>query len=431
MLSNRNQTMILDKSQKDALQQYLMDPHNSVDFDENFNYDDADYTNLNYEALVFESGSMALYSDGLRDAFESIDAKKATQQAEINICNTSPTANGSLQYGLSVCETPAIGLHDRDITMENSQARLEPTSAHINSDILATPNVLIAPVPMAGLIFANRVQAQQAFSRREVPYNWQPPQKDITIPQEEADRKTYIAQLMEAFTDTSQCQDPDGVPSLQEQWTGVAQGHSLYTSDQMETVCWKLLEIAMNLHHWGPGSLHIYDQSKFKLIHKSRKLKFAERIELLCDLMRLSKARCVTFLDFDDLEMTVGSPAQVISMTKTNKKQNRKRQELILEGRAQLKTKEDVAVHNVEASKQSAHIVDGADLFGFINLPDSRLTFHQQTLGPTLSTAAVNQLIGPMNTYTPQPKQGVKRRLGDSDNEDDDEAFQYSNKRRH
>ncbi|KAF2822422.1 hypothetical protein CC86DRAFT_261829, partial [Ophiobolus disseminans] len=183
------------------------------------------------------------------------------------------------------------------------------------------------------LQFANGIKAEQAFSRRQIPSSWQPPVKDATIPQNQADREKYIAQMVAAIVDTRSCHDSDTNESYQERWAEIAQGRSTYTSQNIETVCWKLLSVAEKLHQHGPEILRVFDENKLHTIHKSRNLDFAQRILFICDLMRLSKSRCEILLGLDNLEMTVGAPAQMLYMAKTNKKTNLKRQEYLLEGR--------------------------------------------------------------------------------------------------
>jgi hypothetical protein len=107
--------------------------------------------------------------------------------------------------------------------------------------------------------------------------------------------------------------------------------------------CEKLLDVAEHLHRHGPSSLRIYDSSKLRTISQSRNLTFARRIESLCALLRLSKSRC-------DMVM----PAYVISMIKSNKKQNVNRQDLICNSRSWWEVESGTMAH------QQSH-VDVAD----------------------------------------------------------------------
>ncbi|KAF2029452.1 hypothetical protein EK21DRAFT_20542, partial [Setomelanomma holmii] len=200
-----------------------------------------------------------------------------------------------------------------------------------------------APTTEPVLHFANYAEALAGFASREVAHNWQSPRDDQTIPKTQKDRAKYIIQLLAAFMNISACHDSDTVKSFQVRWANIANSQSAYTREQMETVCWKLLDIAIALHERGPVVLNIFDDAKLATVRKSRNFTFAERIQYICELLRLSKSRCETLLGWDDMDMTVAAPAQMISMAKTNKKQNVKRQEYLLKGRAKLKNQGEQA----------------------------------------------------------------------------------------
>jgi hypothetical protein len=219
----------------------------------------------------------------------------------------------------------------------------QPASLY-NSSISAL-NTSVVPasnIAIAGLLFANYDQAQQAFSQRHVPHNWQPPRSDGSIPTNQTDREKYIVQLMAAFLDISKCSDSDTVKTYQQHWTGTTQDHTDTGYQDLETACWKILEVAEALHRVGPRCLHIFDKHKFRLAYKSRSMRFSQRIQALCDLLRLSKARCSRLLDFDELENTVAAPQYIHRLCEGNKHDNRKRQEILIEGRMQIKEDEHV-----------------------------------------------------------------------------------------
>ncbi|KAH7092502.1 hypothetical protein FB567DRAFT_625486 [Paraphoma chrysanthemicola] len=121
----------------------------------------------------------------------------------------------------------------------------------------------------------------------------------------------------------------------------------------IETVCWAMLDMATALHERGPVVLRVFDDSKLKNAHNSRKLTLAQRIGFICDLLRLKKSRCETLLNYDDIDMTIAAPAQMIAMAKTNKKQNIKRQTVLVSGRETLMVKGRLAAKGA--------IVDGEE----------------------------------------------------------------------
>ncbi|KNG44020.1 hypothetical protein TW65_09101 [Stemphylium lycopersici] len=188
-----------------------------------------------------------------------------------------------------------------------------------------------------GLAFGNLAQAEAAMSQRHIEKNWHAPENDDTIPNTDTERAAYVFSLLEAMKDTSKCEDRSRNSTFQNRWVANAPYEPL--PDQMEKVCWKIVDVAEKLHIHGPASLSIYDPQALTSVFKSRLLTFKERIEHTCHLMRLSKARCFHILKGENIETTVGSPVQRINGTKVNKDQNGKRQQIMEEGRPLWKKK--------------------------------------------------------------------------------------------
>lgn len=293
MSSPYSQGCYMSTAQQDALEQYLENPRNADGFVEDFDYDNLVYEDVNYDIADLEVSPMLDYSLGLQDAFNSVNA-----------------ANAGL-----------------------------PSEKYESAPLLAPQSLTIPSAPIAGLQFANHSQARKAFAQRKVAHDWQSPRNDSTIPNNQADREKYIVELMAAFIDISRCHDSKTVDSFQERWVGIAEGRSPYTREQMETVCWLILDIALALHERGPVALYVFDESKLRNAYKSRNLTFAKRVECICELMRLSKWRCELLLDCDDLDMVVATPVQMIGIAKTNKNQNFTRQAYLAAGRAKLNGK--------------------------------------------------------------------------------------------
>ncbi|KAJ4364126.1 hypothetical protein N0V83_009581 [Neocucurbitaria cava] len=201
------------------------------------------------------------------------------------------------------------------------------------------------PAPTAQLQFANYAQSQQAVATHPLPHNWRAPLNDPTLPNNVDDQSYYVAQLVAAFMDITQCIDSEDVDSFQEHWETLASGRpSPYTEEMMEIISWQLVTIAEDLHRQGPISLGVYDATKLKNAKKSQKLTFGARIQQICTLLRLSKARCETCLKGDGLEMIVATPVLLVAQTKGNKNQNQGRQGVLVAGR-KTKKKGKIAVH--------------------------------------------------------------------------------------
>lgn len=200
-----------------------------------------------------------------------------------------------------------------------------------------------APVSSATrrrLRFANLAQAEAAMADRKVEHNWTPPVDDATLPETDSDRIEWVVELLNAMEDISVCNDKKDSDTFKNRW---ANPHTQFHNPQaMEKVCWKLLNIAERLHHAGPAVLEVYDSTAMKDVKKSRDLKFGNRMEAICQLLRHSKARCDKLMKGEGLDLAVGCPLQKLSLSIMNHGQNNKRQQYIEEGRVKIKGKDNV-----------------------------------------------------------------------------------------
>jgi hypothetical protein len=60
---------------------------------------------------------------------------------------------------------------------------------------------------------------------------------------------------------------------------------------------------------------------------------FGQRIDTICEVMRLCKGRCDKLMKGGELVLYVANPAEILSTSKTNRTQNDKRQVFLGEGR--------------------------------------------------------------------------------------------------
>jgi len=180
------------------------------------------------------------------------------------------------------------------------------------------------PHSQGHLQFANQAQAGQAALTTVLKWDFEPPPNDKTIPQDNTQQAHYVRLLTAAFHDTSSSIN-QGLGPWQQHWPAFAVGDSHYPPQLIETACWQLVAIAVALHTHGPRAFCIFDNSKMQFIHRSRKQTFATRIDLMCEALRLSKARCETVLKGESLEMFVGTAAQTIAQSRNMKKTNIKR----------------------------------------------------------------------------------------------------------
>jgi len=68
-------------------------------------------------------------------------------------------------------------------------------------------------------------------------------------------------------------------------------------------------------------------------VYKYRDLTFSARIDKVCELMRISKARCGNLLKFEGLEMVVATAPLLIRQTRSNYHHNRNRQDDLVAGK--------------------------------------------------------------------------------------------------
>jgi hypothetical protein len=202
------------------------------------------------------------------------------------------------------------------------------------------PHPVLAP-PEAkpyGLTFRNLAEAKENI-HCHIESDWLPPGNDGTIPTTDQERAAYVSELLSAMKDTSTCSDNrDKARFIKCCTPGTTKA---FRPEQLEKVCWQLVNIAEKLHVNGPLSLSIYERTALDTVRKSRFLTFARRMHHLCALLRLSKSRCFSLLKGENLETTVGAPAQRYSGTLVNDHQNGNRQKYIKEGRSAVKGKEE------------------------------------------------------------------------------------------
>ncbi|KAF2623116.1 hypothetical protein BU25DRAFT_451553 [Macroventuria anomochaeta] len=180
-----------------------------------------------------------------------------------------------------------------------------------------------------GLTFANLRQAETSMTTRYLESDWQAPSPDNTVPNTHQDRAKYVVMMFNAFQDTSECKDNQEGFSFLKRW--LRPGY--YNVQEMEKVCWHMLDIAERLHAHGPYATNIYCQDALKKLKASRGLTFEQRIVAICDMLKLSKFLCDNLMKGEGIEALVGAPKQKMSGAKTMMVQNQKRQKWIAFGR--------------------------------------------------------------------------------------------------
>jgi hypothetical protein len=141
--------------------------------------------------------------------------------------------------------------------------------------------------------------------------------------------------MYEAYVDIIQCIDRATVPNFDSFFATLSSNPSTspITPFEISTICWNLLTIAIDLHTRGPVCLNVYDPAKLKNVYKYRKLEFSERIAKICELLRISKARCNSLLRLVGLGMVVATAPALCRQTMSNHLHNSRRQTDLIIGK--------------------------------------------------------------------------------------------------
>ncbi|CAN9176501.1 unnamed protein product [Alternaria sp. RS040] len=230
-----------------------------------------------------------------------------------------------------------------------------PAQAQVSAQ---TTQPVAAAVPSA-IGFKGFVEAKQAAVTRVILHNYTPPVNDSSLPKDDDDatRKVYIRQMYDAYVDITQCIDRATVANFDSHFATLSSNPptSPITPVMISTICWHLLTIAIELHTRGPVSLNIYDPAKLKNIYTHRSLTFKARIDAVCELLKLSKARCARLLKLDGLDMVVANAPMLCRQTKANHSSNGHRQSYLAAGN------DAVAGKKRDASEMNSEEVEKTD----------------------------------------------------------------------
>lgn len=200
---------------------------------------------------------------------------------------------------------------------------------HANQSAIGSSTQSSSQTPLPGLAFASLRGAETAMATRFLENDWTPPTDDESIPSTSVEQSEYVLLMLNALKDPSNCKDNKKGYSYVKRWTGTG----YYDIQEMEKVCWQMLEVAERLHAEGPRSLNFYCEEALKKVKASRNLTFEQRIDAVCAVLRFSKNQCDKLMKNEGIEALVGAPVQKMSGAQTMVSQNKKRQKWILKGR--------------------------------------------------------------------------------------------------
>jgi hypothetical protein len=310
---------------------------------------------------------------------DTVDVTRSFQEPQQTMKHTHQIAEQDSDQGLasSILPSPTPNDHGVDPRTENhvsSYAAQSALSSSIHVSQERTQNIPMAttqfellrpqqrkdaqmdpeqfqrPASSSGLTYSSLAHARAVIAQRPVEHDWQPDHEDQTIPRTNQQREAYVLQLLNAMNDTSEARDSKGKNTpFNNRW--VLRSHDqnhFYKMDEMEAVCWDILDLAERLHAHGPIALSIYDPAALGEVRKSKSLTFDKRIGFVCQAMRMSKARCDSLMKGDGLATLVGSPSLKVRGTHLQKNQNARRAETIEKGRQVEKAERDMMnLHNL------------------------------------------------------------------------------------
>ncbi|KAH9862832.1 hypothetical protein J1614_010925 [Plenodomus biglobosus] len=274
------------------------------------------------------------------------------QQIDTSLLHQSPAANSHKR----VRSANALQAHSsvaQPVAQPYQKAHHQPIISPYEAQALR-----MYPQPGKGsLEFADRAQALAAAATIPTRWDFKPPMNDISLPHNDTSRAYYVRQLVAAFHNTEGAIN-SGLGPHQQRCADLTIGENKYTPQEIETVCWQLVAHAEALHTHGPRIFGIFDESKMSQIYKSRYQSFTQRIGFMCEAVTLSKARCDMLLKGESLEMFVGTAMTTISQSKSMKKTNGKRWEVMAEARNMMPG--DGRAHYMSGPSVPAHLAAGA-----------------------------------------------------------------------
>ncbi|KAH6639188.1 hypothetical protein C7974DRAFT_449153 [Boeremia exigua] len=188
---------------------------------------------------------------------------------------------------------------------------------------------------------------------------WQPPAHDPSFPTTEAQARFYVNRLLAALTDVQVARDSTGPnASFWTRWLlKMSKGGYHCTDNDMASICWELVDIAMTLQLYGPDALNIYDPDLIKEIQEASGTRFNERIIYMCKVMTCSKARCISLMQ-GELEIFVANIIKIKKARETNVRNNPNRSKM----KAELNWLRDVVQTGARKDRvKPNHTVSAAD----------------------------------------------------------------------
>ncbi|KAF2800304.1 hypothetical protein K505DRAFT_355866 [Melanomma pulvis-pyrius CBS 109.77] len=181
-------------------------------------------------------------------------------------------------------------------------------------------------------ILKSKNRADAINRLRHVP-TWMPPSpaEDVTFPRTDGDRQHYAQQLFTALINRDNVEDKPG--RTYNKRAKRANGEEFYWVEDMEKVCWDIVDLTERFHRDGPSVLNIHDHSFHKeIIEPTREWSFGKRIGVLIEVMTSFKSRCNKLMKGGVLDHYIANPGEILKNCRNNLRNNNRRQDVLKVG---------------------------------------------------------------------------------------------------
>ncbi|KAF3039685.1 INO80 complex subunit E [Didymella heteroderae] len=190
--------------------------------------------------------------------------------------------------------------------------------------------------------------------------SWYKPKNPMEVgkvPETDEELRPYVLIMKKSMMDTSKAEDKkDERSSFRKRWSPAALAKRWPVSlEAMEAICWIIAKMARQYHRDGPAFLNLFDELHQARANRNQDLTFEERIETICTVLLISKARVDKCLKYESLGSLVAFPLSILGMSIANRPFNNTRKAKLEAGTKWLKQEaEERAKAEGEAAAKSA-----------------------------------------------------------------------------
>lgn len=230
-------------------------------------------------------------------------------------------------------------------------------------------NAMLRPRSNVSAVIRLATEADRAACTADI--SWYKPKNPVEVckvPGTDQELEPHVVYMLESMMDTSKADDKrDKKSSFHKRWSDEAIAKKWPVSlEAMEAICWIIVKMARRYHHDGPAFLNLFDKLHQDKANKNQDLTFVQRINAICTVFLVSKARVDKCLKHENLGSLVAFPLSVLANCIANRPFNAERKKKLAAGTKWLKKKEEKAKKKAAAQKGAkapiaAHDQNGPD----------------------------------------------------------------------